>query len=93
MFGKKSDNKLCPMLNKPCIGSDCMWATTVRGTDPNTGSEIDNEACAIVWLPTLLVENAKVGNQTGAAVESLRNVVDEANRAPQLINPNNPMLR
>jgi hypothetical protein len=36
---------------------------------------IDNWHCAIAILPLLLVENAQVGRQTGAAVETMRNDV------------------
>jgi len=73
MFNRKSDRKLCPMLKKSCIGSDCMWATKIRGSDPQSGNEIDEESCAITWLPMLLTENVKASHETGAAVESFRN--------------------
>ncbi len=73
MWGKKSDVKTCPLLNKPCVGSECMWATKMRGFDPQTNAEIDEEGCAIVWLPTLLTQNIQANHQTGAAVESFRN--------------------
>lgn len=68
----------CP-LNKfePCKELDCAFFTLVRGTNPNTGAEIDEWGCAITWLPVLLIENANQSRQTGAAVESLRNVVAE----------------
>ncbi len=72
MFSRK-DTKVCPLLKKPCIGVSCMWATKMRGTDPQSGSEIDEESCAIAWLPMLLTENVKASHETGAAVESLRN--------------------
>ena len=50
-----------------------MFATRIRGEDPNTGQELDEEACAVAWLPMLLIENTKAQHQTGAAVESARN--------------------
>ena len=31
----------CPLLKKDCIGIKCSWFTQVRGTNPNTGQEID----------------------------------------------------
>ena len=93
MFGKKSDNKLCPLLNKPCVGSECMWATKVRGTNPNTGAEIDNEACAIVWLPTLLMENTKAGIETGKAVEDFRNKMVETQTATLFVGGRTPPLQ
>jgi hypothetical protein len=64
----------CPLNNfEPCKQLDCAWFVQMRGTDPNTGKEVDDHACAIAWTPMLLVENAAQSRQTGAAVESFRN--------------------
>jgi hypothetical protein len=63
----------CPLIKKECIGLKCSWYTQMRGTNPNTGGEIDEWGCAVTWLPLLLVENAQQSRQTGAAVESFRN--------------------
>jgi hypothetical protein len=63
----------CPLLKKNCIGDKCAWWVTVRGTNPQTGQDIDEAGCAMGWIPMLLIENAKVGTETGAAVESARN--------------------
>lgn len=54
-----------------------MWIQ-IRGTDPNTGQEVDGFNCAIAWGPMLTIENSHKQMQTGAAVESLRNVVAAA---------------
>lgn len=71
--------KHCPMLNKDCIQLQCHWFTQVRGTNPNTGKEVDEWSCAVTWLPVLLIENSQQQRQTGAAVESFRNEVSRAN--------------
>ena len=63
----------CPLLQKECIGLQCAWITQVRGTDPNTGNEVDHWDCAVKWIPMLLIENSQQQRQTGAAIESLRN--------------------
>tara|TARA_B100001248_G_C27358530_1_gene445129 strand:+ start:899 stop:1192 length:294 start_codon:yes stop_codon:yes gene_type:complete len=63
----------CPLLQKECIGLQCAWITQVRGTDPNTGNEVDHWDCAVKWVPMLLIENSQQQRQTGAAIESLRN--------------------
>lgn len=63
----------CPLIKKDCIGLQCSWFTQVRGTNPNTGQEVDNWSCAISWLPVLLIENSQQQRQTGSAVESFRN--------------------
>lgn len=64
----------CPLDNfKPCRQTECAWFTKMRGTNPNSGEEIDEYSCAVAWLPVLLVENSQQQRQTGAAVESFRN--------------------
>ena len=55
----------------------------MRGTDPNSGKEVDEYSCGIAWLPMLLVENASQARQTGSAVESFRNEMVKANDASQ----------
>ena len=45
----------------------------IRGSHPQTGAEIDEWGCTIAWTPMLLIENAKLQRETGAAVESFRN--------------------
>jgi hypothetical protein len=67
----------CPLLQKECIGLQCAWITQIRGTNPNTGEEVDEWECAVKWLPMLLIENSQQQRQTGAAVESFRNEMVE----------------
>lgn len=66
----------CP-LNKfePCKQMECAWFTKVVGHNPNTGAQVDEWGCAVVWLPILLIENSQQQRQTGAAVESFRNAM------------------
>ena len=70
---KLEHGSYCPLIKKDCIGLQCSWFTQMRGTNPNTGADVDEYACAIAWLPVLLVENSQQQRQTGAAVESFRN--------------------
>lgn len=62
---KNEDNK--PVLYR------CPWYVQVKGFDPNTGAEIDHWACAIAWMPTLLINTANETRQGAAATESFRN--------------------
>lgn len=71
----------CPLIKKDCIGIQCNWFTQLRGTNPNTGAEIDEWGCAIVWMPIMMIENAQQQRQTGAAVESFRNEMVKANQS------------
>jgi hypothetical protein len=69
--------KFCPLIKKDCVGLQCAFFTQVRGTNPNTGEEVDEWACAIKWIPTLIIESANKQRQTTASVDALRNEVDQ----------------
>jgi hypothetical protein len=70
----------CPLNNfEPCKQLECAWFMKVSGTNPNTGKEVDEWGCAIAWMPILLIENSQQQRQTGAAVESFRNEMVQAN--------------
>lgn len=51
----------------------------IRGKHPQTGADIDEWGCSIAWTPMLLIENAKMQRETGAAVESFRNEMVKSN--------------
>ena len=57
----------------------------INGKNPNTGKDTEEWGCAMAWLPVLLVENAQQSRSTGAAVESFRNEMVEANQRSQQI--------
>lgn len=64
----------CPLNGfAPCKQLECAWFTQLRGQHPQTGADIDEYACAMAWLPVLLIENAKEVRQGAAATESARN--------------------
>jgi hypothetical protein len=76
----------CPLDGfKPCRQLECAWFMKVRGTNPNTGEEIDDYGCSVAWLPILMIENSQQQRQTGAAVESFRNEMVKANENSQHI--------
>lgn len=65
--------KTCPFLKDDCIGEQCELHTHIRGTDKNTGVELDKPGCALGFLPLLLIENTQASREVGAAIESARN--------------------
>lgn len=70
----------CPLNNfDPCRHLDCAWFIKVAGKNRNTGAEVEEWGCAVAWLPALLIENAGVSRETGAAVESFRNEMVKSN--------------
>lgn len=60
---------------------DCPKFVTIRGKDPQTGADVDRHGCVDSFLPLLLIENAQMSRQTGAAVESFRNEVVKSEQA------------
>jgi len=70
----------CPLDGfNPCRQFDCAWFMKINGTHPNTGETTEEWGCSMAWLPVLLVENANQARSTGAAVESFRNEMVDAN--------------
>ncbi len=67
----------CPLWRKGVekVCHTCEWFTQVRGSNPQTGEEIDKWCCAIAMLPMLTIENSKEVRQSAAATESFRNEV------------------
>lgn len=72
-MARLEQGKYCPLIKKDCIKNTCSWYTQVRGTDPQSGREVDEFACAVAWLPVLLINTAKETREGAAATESLRN--------------------
>jgi hypothetical protein len=68
---------VCP-LHQKSMASVChkcpLWVC-LRGSNPNTGKEVDEWQCSLATLPMLLVENAQQARQAGAATESMRNEI------------------
>lgn len=58
-------------------GCVCPKYVQIRGKDPQSEKELDSWGCVDSFLPSLLIEGAQMSRQTGAAVESLRNVIAE----------------
>jgi len=70
----------CPLNSfNPCKELECAWFMKLRGSNPNTGQEVDEWGCTMAWLPILLIENSQQQRQTGSAVESFRNEMVKAN--------------
>lgn len=72
-----SNKLICP-FHKKYMSKVChtcpMWVH-IRGQDQNTGELVDKWNCTLAFLPMLLIENAQMSRQAGAATESFRNEV------------------
>jgi hypothetical protein len=76
----------CPLDNfNPCRQLDCAWFLKIRGSNPNTGEELDDWGCSMAWLPILMIDNSQQQRSTGAAVESFRNEMVKANEVGQKV--------
>lgn len=89
-------NLVCPLHRKAMVKvcHKCPLWVMVRGKDPQSEKEIDEWNCSLSWLPTLLIENAQMSRQTGAAVESFRNEVvirSVEQRKPQQVISSTPI--
>lgn len=75
----KPNGTICPLMSDKdnkveCIKRDCKFYIKVTGKAPQSEEQIDHWGCAIEWLPVLMIESSQLQRQTGAAVESFRNV-------------------
>jgi hypothetical protein len=90
------NGSFCPLIKKDCVQLKCSWFTMLRGTNPNTGKEVDEWMCAVAALPMLQIEVAKEARQGAAATESFRNEMVRANHqngiVTSLINSRAPSL-
>jgi hypothetical protein len=76
----------CPLIKKDCIQMQCALFTCIRGTDVNTGKELDEWGCSIGWLPLLLINTANESRKTCAATESFRNeMVDQGQQTQKAL--------
>jgi hypothetical protein len=87
------DNLICPLTLSAPLGPSkmskvchkCPLWVQLRGTNPNTGAEVDHWGCSLSHLPMLLVENAQQARAAGAATESMRNEIVKRMDAPRPI--------
>lgn len=82
----QTDAKTCPIMGVPCIKSKCEWHLGLRGVNPQTGAQIDNDGCSVPWIAMLMIENTQEQRSTGAAIESFRNEVVKQNERTATIN-------
>lgn len=75
------EGKTCPFNQKDTstVCHKCPMWTLVRGKNPQSQAEVDEWACAVAWLPLLIIENSQQQRHTGAAVESFRNEMVKSN--------------
>lgn len=85
---------MCPLMGRECIEDGsivngelqaCRFWIVVQGKHPQSGETISNGDCAMAWQPILMIENSKVNRETGAAIESFRNEMVEANGRTALL--------
>jgi hypothetical protein len=76
----------CPLNGfQPCKLWDCSWFIEVKGTHPQTGTEVNEWGCAMAWMPMMLIENGRQQHSTASAVESFRNEMVKSNERSQQI--------
>lgn len=68
-------NYKCPAYGGRCEKhrADCPEWVHVQGKNPQTEEHVDMFDCARRWVPVLLLEISQRVNQQGAATESFRN--------------------
>ena len=74
----------CP-LGSTCekiVGDEihtCAWYMTIKGTDTQTGEQVDRQMCAIVAQPMLTMDVTKAAFGQVTALTNLAGKLDEKN--------------
>lgn len=90
---------ICPHSQKECIKNGtivivegkpelhaCPAWVMVQGKHPQTGADVSEWNCSqFHWMPFLMIENSKMQRETGAAVESFRNEMVNANESNRMV--------
>jgi hypothetical protein len=61
--------------------NSCPEWVHIYGKHPQTEERVDLFDCARRWVPVMLIENAKVAREAGAAIESFRNEIAKGDLA------------
>lgn len=72
--------KSCREIVTEC---ECPKFVHIQFSNPQTGEPVDKYGCSDSFIPLLLIENARMSRQTGAAVESFRNEAVKADKERQ----------
>jgi len=64
----------CPFHRRDMsrVCSTCPMWVSIKGTNPQTGVEVDQWECAIAVTPMTVLEAAKQSREAGASVDHLR---------------------
>lgn len=75
-------SRTCKSIVSKCT---CPKFVQIRGKNPQTGADVDQWGCVDNFLPMLLIAGAQASRQTGAAIESFRNEVVQAEKDKQAL--------
>jgi hypothetical protein len=84
--------EICPFHHRDVseVCHTCPLWIHLRGKHPQSQAEFDEWACAHAWAPILMIENAQQARQTGAAIESFRNVMLALSTGAQMLEARAP---
>ncbi len=75
------DGLTCPLHKLPTskVCHKCPLWVQLRGKNPQSNEDVDRWGCSLAFLPMLIIEGAQQTRQAGAAIESFRNEMVDAN--------------
>ena len=77
----------CPLVGTSCLEHDCKFYGNMKGTHPQTGQELDNWNCTIVWLQITGLNIGRQINDLSVDFEELRNwLAQHVNATQQSMN-------
>jgi hypothetical protein len=84
-----------PKKDQGCIKHECAWYQNVIGNHPQTGQPMNGWACAISWLPMLMIESAGAADRVTSATDKVATIIFSGmpKAAQDRILSENPSLR
>lgn len=64
-----------PKKDQGCIKHECAWYQNVVGNNPKTGQPENGWACAIAWLPMILIENIAASDRGTASTDKVATII------------------
>ena len=77
------EDLVCPFHQKSMaeVCHKCPMWVAIRGTDPQTGQEIDDWNCSFYWMPKLVIETAQQSRQAGASTDKVASEIRKFHEA------------
>ncbi len=85
---RRTAGTVCPLHRKDVskVCHTCEWYLLVRGSNPQTGDQIDEWGCAISFMPMMQLESSQQMRQAGASADKVATEVRSLHKSVAVMN-------